>query len=277
MGHGNFVIGYILRITLKLFGDIGKMAISTMMKKLSIASLLAALSVAEFGIQQVQAASFNVTIEAPGVQQSSLVTNSLIYAGTGVTVENFDSTSTGYYQSFNTSIGTYNNSIVQPNNVWGGANGSQYIIPNNQSSLTLNSPQRYFGLWWSAGDSTNIMDFYSGSTLVGHFTTADVISFLNTQPNTNAYYGNPNSGGNGGEPYAFLNFFADPNNPNVTFDKIVFTSRLFESDNHTIAATYSSVSGTSIYQSVPEPTSTLGLLGLSALFVGSTLKRKQQK
>lgn len=252
------------------------MTSSTLLKKVSLVALGASLTVAVV-TEQAQAANFNVTIEAPGVQQSSLVTNPLANPATGVTVENFNSTSTGYKANFSSSLGTYSNIYIEPNKVWGGANGSQYVIPNGQSSLQLNSAQKYFGMWWSAGDPGNILDFYSGSTLVQSFNTADVINFLQTQPNTAAYYGNPNSnfqGLNGSEPYAFLNFYA---NSGITFDKIVFTETQFESDNHTVAASYGQTSGTSISQPVPESSATFSLLGLSALGLGSVLKRKQQQ
>lgn len=264
------------------------MSSSTVIQKISAISFGAVLSVAALGAQQAQAAPFSVTIEAPTVQESSLVTDPGANPATGVTVENFDGqtvvpnfqSNSQYYSSLNSSLGVYENSVIVKNEVWGGSKGSQYMEPNGQATLKLNSAQRYFGMWWSAGDATNILDFYSGDSLLHSFTTADVISFLQAKPDSSAYYGNPNAnyqGRNTNEPYAFLNFYADPNNLDVTFDKIVFTHAQFESDNHTIAKTYGKTSGTSIYEpeSTPEPASILGLVGMSLLGLVSARKRQQ--
>src|SRR5262249_17964966 len=117
------------------------------------------------------------------------------------------------------------------------------------TTLTLATPQRYFGLWWSAGDTNNLLSFYSGSKLIETFRTNDVVNFINAQPNKSAFYGNPNNGQNKGEPYAFLNFYADPSNPSLTFNRIVFSnvgSSGFEQDNHTIATVYTDISGKDI-------------------------------
>jgi hypothetical protein len=105
-------------------------------------------------------------------------------------------------------------------------------------------------MWWSAGDPNNVLQFYSGNRLLERFKTADIINLINASPNKKAYYGNPNNGQNKGEPYAFINFYADPSNPNLEFTKIVLsnvaTGTGFESDNHTIASTYADISGKAI-------------------------------
>jgi hypothetical protein len=51
----------------------------------------------------------------------------------------------------------------------------------NPTTLTLTTPQRYFGSWWSAGDPKDVLSFYSGSTLVETFSTSDIVSFINAQ------------------------------------------------------------------------------------------------
>jgi hypothetical protein len=91
---------------------------------------------------------------------------------------------------------------------------------SNPTTLTLAQPQRYFGMWRSAGDPNNVLQFYSGNRLLERFKTADIINFINASPNKKAYYGNPNNGQNKGEPYAFIKFYADPSNPNIEFTKI---------------------------------------------------------
>jgi hypothetical protein len=144
-----------------------------------------------------------------------------------------------------------------------------------QTTITLTSGERYFGLWWSAGDPHNVLEFFSHGTLLFTFTTADVLSFLESDrvpPERRAlYFGNPNRFTNGqrqniDEPYAFLNFFADPLHPNVTFDEIILTNDAtsgFESDNHTIAAAYTSVTG----EEIP-PTSPIDIEEREEIIVG---------
>jgi hypothetical protein len=95
-----------------------------------------------------------------------------------------------------------------------------------------------------------VLQFYSGKTLLQTFHTSDVTNFINALPNGGGYRGNPNpefQGQNSGENYAFLNFFANPSNQNVTFNEVVLTNLSsgtgFESDNHTIAAAYLAITG----------------------------------
>jgi T5SS/PEP-CTERM-associated repeat protein len=98
------------------------------------------------------------------------------------------------------------------------------------------------------------MSFYSGSTLLETFQTSDVINFINAQPNKTAYYGNPNNGKDASEPFAFLNFYANPSNPSLTFNRIVFSnvgSSGFEQDNHTLATVYTDIAGMDISSNTP--------------------------
>ena len=254
--------------------------------------------------QSVTPNSFLVTVEAPGVQQSTLATNPNAYGATGVVVNNFDSKSlsTGYNQNGfvfadnSQKIGSYDQGVIAAANQYGGAGGTgnyftvqpgSYGTSSNpqlsESTLTLNTPERYFGLDWSAGDAYNELDFYSGNTLLQKFTTADVINFIGKQSNAQAYYSNPNQqfkGQDSTEPFAFLNFFADPNNTSVTFNKIVFinnsTGTGFESDNHTVASSYKTTSGTVISR-VPEPSAALGLAMIAGIGMLSQRRKICQK
>lgn len=237
--------------------------------------------------------NFDITIEAPGVQTSTLTNSSS--GAKGVYVENFDSQSTGYNGNGfafanNSAIGSYDKGDIVPASLFGGAGGTgKYLTVQpgqlgspstyTQSTLTLKNPERYFGFEWSAGDANNELDFYSGNKLLEAFTTSDVISFINKQPNAKSYYGNPNSqfkGQDAGEPFAFINFFANSNDPTVTFDKIVFVNKTgstgFESDNHTIASSYNTISGTNI-RDVPEPSVLLGLGLVAGIGVLSQKRR----
>jgi hypothetical protein len=207
---------------------------------------------------------FTVTLESPGIdnQVSPLVVNGQAYGANGVIQQTFDALSKGTNTKVSLgSVGAYSQINVVKADVFGGAGGTgNYVsIRTSPVTITFTAPQRYFGMWWSAGDPNNVLQFYSGNTLVQTFTTKDVLTFINNLPASqrSLYFGNPNThfqGGNSGEPYAFLNFFADPSNETVTFNTIELyqasSGGAFESDNHTIAAGYTSITGMEID---PEP------------------------
>ncbi len=164
----------------------------------------------------------------------------------GASVFNFDSSFVGQTTAQSSllwsGVGTYDTASVITANRFGGAGGSGYYLVQSQSvgaqvvttTLSLDTPSSYFGLWWSAGDNRNRLQFYNGSSLVADFTTQAVVNALPT-----TYRGNPNpafAGQNAGENYAFLNVYS---NDGATFDRIVFSnvgSSGFESDNHTVRA-----------------------------------------
>ena len=137
-------------------------------------------------------------------------------------------------------VGKFDKLYISKTDVYGGApdaknpNGSLYSLQLAgtgllSSTLTLDKSSSYFGMWWSAGDPNNKLEFYNGSKLVGAFTTASLMD-----PLPSDYDGNPmNRKLNSGEPYGFINFFGDEK---TTWDSIVFTnngSSGFESDNYT--------------------------------------------
>ena len=209
-----------------------------------------------------------VTLEQPKVQQSSLFSNAAAFGATNVSVETFNELSPGFRStSFpfagNTSLGSYDHGQIQKADAFGGSGGTGNYLTVNQSikpasnptTLIFAIPQRYFGMWWSAGDPNNVVQFFSGSTLLETFRTNDVVNFINASPNKNAYFGNPNNGKNTGEPYAFINFYANPSNPALTFNRIVLSNlgsgTGFESDNHTIATSYVDISGMDINPATP--------------------------
>lgn len=171
--------------------------------------------------------------EDPNAQSSSLSNTSVCDFDLLATGTNKHPAGTAW-----SDVGTYKNYSIVAANQYGGAGGTgNYLVQSTSSSLggiskttlTLNTPSAYFGLWWSAGDASNVMEFYNGTTLVAHFTTADLLKRL---PST--YNGNPNNRTqNTGEAYAFLNFFGAGT---TTWDKIYFSNNGtsgFESDNHT--------------------------------------------
>jgi hypothetical protein len=144
-------------------------------------------------------ASVIFTIEGPGVQQTSVA---------GVTTETFNSGSPGGFNGA-VAMGTFSSGGAKvAADQYGGANGSQYYAVGVQSgalqsTLTMTTPQNYVGMWWSAGDVQNHLEFYNGATLVGSFAVGDIIPSLNS-----SYYGNPNSGLDSSEPFVYLNFTA---------------------------------------------------------------------
>jgi len=228
--------------------------------------------------------AFTVTVGAAGAETPSLPSGFQ-----NLQVANFDNVTAGYHTGPITlnNIGTINSGFIQTVNQYGGAGGtgnyfdvdanSSGVAADTSSTLKLNSPQSYFGLWWSAGDPFNELQFYTTvngkETLIDTETTAQVVNYLKQTPGTGAYYGNPNAnfqGQDGSEPFAYLNYFAPQG---VTFDEIVFSNpggTGFESDNWAVASAYNSVTGSRI---VPESSNIVGLLLIAGLGLLSQRKR----
>ncbi|MBC1218721.1 hypothetical protein GNF10_04635 [Nostoc sp. UCD121] len=222
------------------------------------------------------AASFSISIENAGVQNAQL--SNLVNAN----VQNFDALTTGYNATgfqWN-GVGNYTTTLILDKDQYGGAGGTgkYFDVDTNRSgngqtvsTLNLTTAQSYFGLWWSAGDASNVLEFYSKGNLVERITTADVVSYIAKLPNntSTSYYGNPNSAyqnQNKNEPYAFINFYDVAG----TFDQVKFTNiggTGFESDNHTVATGYKSITG-NVIRAVPESSSVLGVFVIG--FVGAT-------
>lgn len=216
-----------------------------------------------FGLFAVVGARGNVvfTIENAGVQSTTV---------SGVTTETFNSGSPGPFSGA-VAVGSFTsggNKVAA--DVFGGAGGSQYYAVGVQSgalqsTLTLTTPQNYVGMWWSAGDVHNHLEFYNGASLVGAFNVGDIIPGLSS-----AYYGNPNGGGNTAEPYVYLNFTA------TGADSI--TSVKFKSDSLNAGFEVDNISVTDQRidppgNSVPEGGSTIALLGGALAIIGA-LRRK---
>lgn len=196
------------------------------------------------------------TIENAGVQSTSV---------SGVLTENFDSLPIGSWAGGSTSVGTFSGGgTVYAADQYGGANGSQFMRPvPGPIMLTLPSPQNYFGVWWSAGDPVNFLEFFDGVTSLGVYNVGSIIPYLNS-----SYYGNPNAplGRNTREPYAYLNF-TTTGSEHIT--SVKFSGGNFEFDNVSITDRKITPPGNPI----PDGGATLGLLagGLAAV---AALKRK---
>lgn len=201
---------------------------------------------------------------------------------TGVTTETFETQPIGDMNTFaSTTIdGTYATTsgfnYIAANDIYGGyqlGNRVNLTAPGS-FTLTLNSPAEYLGFYFTAGDPNNNVDIYDGANLLLSFNT---VSLMNLIPNdgfstvtsingsvynTRDYYGQPVTGSNGSEPYAYLHFIATGG---TNFNRIVFsqtTTATFDNDNHSIRATAPPIPGSLI--SVPEPAS-LASLGLALL------------
>jgi RHS repeat-associated protein len=205
--------------------------------------------------------TLNIYLSPPAAQSTTV---------TGAITETFDAltaSSTAYTTPYTSvaGIGTYTGSstdpyaIVAPNEYGGATDSSHpatttnYFAVGSESgsanpvTLTLTQPVSYFGFWWSAGDANNRIALYSGNSLYGTFSTADLLRFLNngtgtitatngTAYQTSAYFGNPNltSGNDSAEPFAYVSFAIT----GATITQIVFynttTTTGFESDNHSV-------------------------------------------
>lgn len=188
-------------------------------------------------------AGITVTIEDAGVQGALATGNKYV-----VDFNSSSLASDGFSLSNAGTTYTYEGNYELANaDVYGGANGSRHIrsvVTNNDSScfrVRLDRDQKYFGFWWSAGDSYNKLTFRNNGQEVGVFVTEDLKNFIDNSNsiNTSDYYGNPNTGGNSGEPYSFVNVFFDDG---VSFDEVIFETTTndgakFESDNHTFSTT----------------------------------------
>ncbi|MEI8234642.1 MAG: hypothetical protein WCH57_08145 [Verrucomicrobiota bacterium] len=229
--------------------------------------------------------------EKPGIEASTFI---------HATTYDFNSLSTGLNKSVDWSgVGTFDQLYILKADQYGGADNTQYSVqginsPVSKTILNLDTASSYFGLWWSAGDASNVMDFYSGAngtgTLMAEFTTASLLKALGK-----SYDGNPNPGPyygkDAGEPFAFINFFATPG---TSWSSIVLTnssSSGFESDNYASrVAVYDAstdgampgivleaLNGKNVVALVPEPNGTLAMVLIGGMSVGGSLLRRFQK
>lgn len=180
-----------------------------------------------------RADTFQVTPLAPGIQSP---------VGTTDHYETFNAggTANGFTTTFNGSsyVGTYTGDIIfRPADIYGGANGigfyPQAYGAGATYTLSLNKGANYFGLWLSAFDPGNEIQFYRGGSLLYTLTPqtfVDLVGSCSTSP----YCGNPNNGEVLNQQFAYLNFY----DLDGTFDAVRFTETLalsgFETDNHAV-------------------------------------------
>jgi hypothetical protein len=245
-----------------------------------------------------QAGSLRFTIEAPGIQTFQGTEPSI--------VQNFDSYT--FNAAFppsgttDTSVGRYVGGVpsgggsrtTAPADVFGGAGGSGNYLESINAGYTLDflaaGPKTsvgYFGFWWSAGDGENqlTINMADGSSRV--FVTQAILDSPSLQGSPgvdtdtpNGHFGNPNgpfgSSYNTGEPYAFVNIYAQDAGSKIT--SIVFSElgpSGFETDNHTVVVGL--IDGTNQGGSeieIPLPATTL-LVGAGIGLLGWTRRRRR--
>ena len=217
-----------------------------------------------------------VTIEAPKVQTTQLPNSNEYY----VVDFNDQSGANAFSKTNNGTTYSYSSDLqVKKANQWGGANSSKFITQNQTQSagflpsfkLNVSEDQKYFGFWWSAGDSFNRISFKNNGEDVATFSTANLVEFIENSGIVTAvnYRGNPNyqgaATGHLTQPFSFVNVFF---NDGSVYDEIVITSldggSAFESDNHTFSAIEQSLRGDIIPNNAPianDDTATTSIYG----------------
>lgn len=212
--------------------------------------------------------SLITTLEQPGVQNSTALSQA-----TGVFVEGFDTLPLGEKPNgFSSTLGKYSGGIILGRQPAGGADETQFFQVANAKkpeTLTFNTPQRYFGLWWSNADpkfpDSNTLTFSlrsaAGLTIKTPFNTGNLLTLINTQPNAAQYFGNPNQSERTPDTltkaYAFVNFFAATG---IVINSVAFSNlqETFSSDNHTIASSFGDIGGSGSPPAVPPGNTDVG-------------------
>lgn len=217
-----------------------------------------------FGLASAVGATTMVTVEAAGVQQTTL---KLDYAF----VETFDSLKPADYDGLEAAFengkitGFYDRAGIRSAGVFGGAGGEgNYDSINKSSTLTLKGiATDYFGLWASAINGGESITFYRQGKLI------DEVLFSSLKLSKD-YYGNPTKPYTGADPsetFAFINFHVLGGFDVVSFFQVA--GGRFETDNHTVGL----YGDSSI---VPEPATWMTMIfGLGLVCVRTRRRRSK--
>jgi len=239
-----------------------------------------------------RADTFTETYLAPDVQTPNAASACAGQSNCTIGTESFNELATGSYtgQTISTDFGTNGaitgtiagNYSINPADQYGGAGGKgNYIVTFDHAagySLDLSTKAgtgvNYFGMDLTALDAGNDLAFYNGNTLVGTYTPQNLISSLGSCPNS--YCGNPNTGQDKTEQFAFVNFYDQTG----TFNRVVFTENAafgggYEADNFTVA--YRSNNTVTQGSIVAAPMPGLGAtpLGFGVLGIGMFFRRRR--
>jgi len=110
----------------------------------------------------------------------------------------------------------------------GGTGTGFAIIPSGgTATFDLDAPARYLGFHWEAGNEFDRVRLYSGNTLLADFPFETLMEALQATELESAdggttytvaeYFGNPVTGGQGHEPYAYIHIVTSQG---LTFDRI---------------------------------------------------------
>lgn len=186
----------------------------------------------------------------------------------------YSSTSSKWVKENANQYGGANGTASYPELFGGSAGGDTYSVALTHSA---NIPGvNYFGIWITALDQYNDLQFYRGNQLLYSFGPSDLIRLLGnySDPSQNAYCGNPTTpflGKDSGELFAYVNFF----DTGSYFDKVVLSnsgSTGFESSNHAVAYLNPiNIVGHQI-TSIPEP-GALTLIGTALIGLGLARRR----
>jgi hypothetical protein len=207
----------------------------------------------------ISGATVIVTYASSAGQQTTLASNPSTYT--------FDSLANGVNNNVTWSgIGSFNKLWVQSADQYGGAGGTgKYAVVGAEAStaslltstLTLNTPEAYVGVWLSALDNQNVFTLYQGATVLATFNVSTLVSAIGACSGSNPYCGNPNNlTQDTAEPFAYLNFYAT-NGSGIT--SVVFTnnnySTGFEYDNVSVSTAPGAITGKLVatFVSTPEP------------------------
>ncbi len=236
-------------------------------------------------------------VEAVSAAQLSPANSSVTpYYGTEVFDGRPTGASTGFTTNFSTGgttsanlgtgiTGTFGGSFtIAPHDLYGGAGGiGNYITTVAGTGIDLKLAHtnalpgiNYVGLQISALDAGNTITFYRAGLQLGQYGPANLIQQVGACPNSsNPYCGNPTTGQDAGEQFAYVNFF----DLSGYFDEIRFTETIsgagFESDNYTVGY----VDTNAVFQAtnVPEPSSITPLLSALATLLGLTAWQRRRR
>jgi hypothetical protein len=217
------------------------------------------------------------SLAAPGEQ---LATPDAICRGQArclVGLETFDTRPARADQSFTSDFGTggrisgtYSGVDIAAADLWGGAGGEgRYAQTFGSYTLSFTGLKpNFFGMWLSALDGGNVLEFYDGARLLRQFTASD-FQLLTGTCNGGPYCANPTArffGQAAHEPFAFVSFWV----PTAGFDRITFRQLSpggFESDNH--------IAGIVGQAPAPAP-GMVAILGLGALGIAARTSARRR-